>query len=238
MDLRQPSDDPPRPRTVPFTRSHFLQHRPYLYHYTAPGNLDRLRADRAMHSAAAWVARANAHRPQIADVHAFLGTARERPVSVEIAPGESIILNDQRPLRNPDAFYALCGTYEDFIRLLNGLVFFWPGRDVPTPKGDLAASFAKRYAAYGCLRVRTEDVWLEGTDIRFCDCNSGAPQLRDRLTRGPQIFVEHTYRAIELTRVAEVVFRNSVSLPASTEWKSLGTDAWSPLFQNPQKQEP
>lgn len=83
---------------MPFTRSHFLRHRPYLYHYMLPGNRARLCTDRAMHSAASWVARANAFQPQIPDVAAFLVDPRPAPQ-----------LRD-RLVRGPDFFTSCDGS--------------------------------------------------------------------------------------------------------------------------------
>jgi hypothetical protein len=218
-----------------FTRAHFIRsrHRPWLYHFTTPQNVELLRRERAMLSAAAWVARANEHQPnQIPDPHAFLGTARLAPHPLVAGPGLSVTLNDQWPLRSEEFFFALQGTYPDFIRHLNGLVFFWPGNDMgATPRGDLAETFEARYQAFGCLRVPTADLWGADTPIRFCRYNSGAPQRRDRITRGPHIFVPCTDPDLMTADVAEVVFPGRVALPASTRWRPPGETEWDLLFE-------
>lgn len=213
-----------------FTRAHFLQHRPYLYHFTDPANADRLQREGAMLSAAVWVQRANAFRPQVERPEEYLRRPRLEPRTLDVSPEERVTLNDQRPLRSSQNFAALRGSYEDYIRFLNDLVFFWPGTsDGPTPKGDLADSFASRYAAFGCLRVPTGSLWAAGADIRFCCCNSGAPQKRDRIERGPHIFVRCDDPGLRCRKVAEVVFPHRVVVPDSAEWREPGAAAWHPL---------
>jgi hypothetical protein len=60
-----------------FTRAHFIRHKPWLYHFTHLDNVDVLRRETAMLSAAAWVARANAFEPgQVPNPHAFLSEPR------------------------------------------------------------------------------------------------------------------------------------------------------------------
>ena len=215
-----------------FTRAHFIRFRPWLYHFTTPQNVGLLRRERAMSSAASWVERANAFQPgQIPDPHAFLGTARTHCHPLVVGAGLAVTLNDQRPLRSEQFFFALLGTYPDFIRHLNSLVFFWPGDDSgATPKGDLAETFETRYHAYGRLRVPTADVWAADTPIRFCRYNSGAPQRRDRITRGQHIFAPHTEPDLMTGGVAEVVFPHHLALPASTQWRPPGETVWRPLF--------
>lgn len=216
-----------------FTRDHFIRHRRWLYHFTAPDNLALLGAERAMLSAAAWVERANAFRAgQIPDVHAFLGTARLQRHPLDVGPGLVVMINDQWPLRSEEFFFALRGTYEDFIGHLNSLVFFWPGDDNGArPRGELAETFEARYHAYGCLRVPTTDAWGLETPVMFCRYNSGAPQRRDRIERGPHIFVSCTDPELMTADVAEVVFPHRLALANGTEWRPPGHVQWQPLFE-------
>ena len=147
----------------------------------------------------------------------------------------TITLNDQRPLRNRSSFAALRGTYEDFIRCLNDLIFFWPGTvHTPKPKGSLAATFADRYSGFACLRIPTVDVWpaANATAIRFCTCNSGAPQARDRIEWGPHIFMACDDASLSFPKVAEVVYAHRRALPASTELRGTTDCAWKPLFSS------
>jgi hypothetical protein len=212
-----------------FTRAHFLRYKPWLYHFTDPMNLDSLRDEPQMLSAAGWVSRANEFDPgQIPDPHDFLRTPRLSSCTLRVSATRVVILNDQRPLQHRTSFFRLQGTYEDYLHFLNGLVFFWPGNDGgPTPRGGLAKSFGARYKHYAVLRIATADVWSDASTIRFCRYNSGAPQARDGTTRGPQIFVSH--ENMDTRHVAEVVFDHQLNLPIGVQWRAPDSSRWATL---------
>ena len=214
-----------------FSRTHFIRHRPWLYHYTNPSNLESLVRRREMLSARVWVLEANQFRQQVPDVDAFLGTARGEQFPLEIGENSIVMLNDQIPLRNREKFASLRGTYEDYIRCLNNKIFFWAGdANRPITKRGLAHTFAERYAHYGCLRIPTEDVWSETeSPLRFCTCNSGAPQARDRIERGPHIFKAHDDDCIRLKKVSETVVENRLVLPPTVEWQYPLHSQWRAL---------
>jgi hypothetical protein len=183
--------------------------------------------------AAVWVDRANRFRPQIEDPHAYLGSARVQVRTLDIDHGRMVTLNDQLPIRYPGQCNNLLGTYSDFLRCLNGYVFFWPGTDEkPAPTGKLARRFAARYAAFGLLRVPTASLWSQHeSPVRFCRYNSGAPQARTKAPRGPQIFVTCNAAEYNESGVAEVVFPGRVDLPPGTQWRPPGEESnWEPLF--------
>ena len=210
-----------------FTRDTFLARRPWLYHFTTPQNVGLLRAERAMLSAAAWVDRANTFNPQIDDPEGFLGAPRLVRRTLDIGTGRTVTLNDQLPLQYRNYFHRLHGTYEDFLRCLNGYVFFWPGTyDGARPKGRLPKGFAKKYAAFGVLRVPSQDAWTSDAPVRFCLVNSGAPVPWDGVTRGPHIFVSCEAATFDQDEVAEVVFPNCLILPDSTQWMPPGQTQW------------
>ena len=160
-----------------FNLAQFVRHRPWLYHFTHADNVDMLRRETAMLSAAAWVERANGFEiGQVPDPNTFLGAPRLASIPLRVGAGQVVRLNDQLPLQHRANFYGLVGSYEDFVRCLNSLVFFWPGNErVATPKGNLAASFERHYESFGTLRIPTADVWGGSNTIRFCRYNSGAP---------------------------------------------------------------
>lgn len=183
-----------------------------------------------MRSAATWVARANAFESgQVPNPHEFLGSPRFDPKTLRVGAEQIVTLNDQFPLQHRSKFFELQGTYEDFLRCLNDLVFFWPGNEVgPTPKGKLADSFEEHYDRFGLLRIPTENAWDENSIIQFCRYNSGAPQLRDRIVRGPHIFVNH--ENLYTRHVAEVVFNNELNLVDGVQWRAPGKKSWELLF--------
>lgn len=214
-----------------FTREHFIRLRPFLYHLTNPTNEPMLAREREMLCPEARLAAANAYKPQIADPVVFLQTARLQPVVLRVGRGCRVTLNDQFPLRSENSFAAIRGTYAEFLRCLNTLIFFWPGTsDGLRSKGRLADSFARKDVRRGWLRVPTADLWAEQSTIRFCRYNSGAPQARDGVERGPHIFVPCHDPGLSVTDVAEVVFDYRVTLPESAEWRDPESSEWRPLF--------
>lgn len=220
---------------MPFSQQHFILHRPYLYHFTLPTNLDLLQRLGEMASAAEWVRRANAYRTQIHDPRAFLSSPRTATHELQVGPGQAITLNDQKPLARRSSFGGrLRGTRAAYVRRLNSLVFFWPGTEQgPRPKNQLSKGFSLRYPDYAQVRVSTADVWTANSRIRFCTCNSGAPQARDGLVRGLTIFRRLSHPDLELRKVAEVVFEDRLLLPQSTQVRLPHEQSWELLFPNP-----
>jgi hypothetical protein len=216
-----------------FTREQFVSERKFLYHFTNPENFGMLQRERAMLSASAWVERANAFMSQIDDPGRYLGIAREEPRRLQVGPCTFVTLNDQKPLLALGQMPKLQGSYKDFLRCLNSYVFYWPGDEKgPKPPRGLAKSFGTRYAHYGLLRVPTAEAWRREAIIQFCRNNSGAPQARDRIERGPQMFFKHNTKGLEPKEIAEVVFSGFVDLPPDAEWKDPGSKTWRPLFSS------
>lgn len=181
-------------------------------------------ATREILSAETTVSAALAHDPtQLECPIAFLGTPRKAPKALCL-PNGMVTLNDQQPLSERQCAGLSC-TFAEFVSLLNTFVYFWPGTiDEPKPPRDLASSFRDKYREYGCLRVPTADLWADDSQPLFCGYNSGAPQARDRLTRGPELFASNTQTSLKTEFVAEVVFANRISLPATSQWR-IGFDA-------------
>jgi hypothetical protein len=214
-----------------FSREQFVRLRPYLYHLTNPTNLPMLRRERSLRSAAWWAGAAHRFAPQLEDPEAFLAAPRLRPVTLRVGRGRRVTLNDQFPMRSRRSFASLRGTYEDYLRCLNALVFWWPGDgERLKSKGSLAETFALRNARAGWLRIPTADAWGEAAPVRFCRYNSGAPQARDGVERGPHIFVTCDEPGLTVGGVAEVVFEHGLALPATAEWRDPGGQKWRPLL--------
>jgi len=213
----------------PEQQRRLIRCRPYLYHYAPRANLTFLRALRRMESTAALVARAEAHQAgQVPGVSAFLRTPRPRAVTLTVAPCVSVCLNDQQPLTCARIAALEAGhSFEDYVCLLNGFVFFWPGNAArPKPRGRLSASFSTKYAGYSLIRLDVASVLAANPRAPlFCKYNSGAPQARDRVTRGPSLFT----RAFDsVCDIAEVVFPGHVQLPNGSAEERRG-QVWAPL---------
>lgn len=213
-----------------FTRNHWIRHRPFLYHFAPADNIERIIARREMLSAEVIVRKAYSYDPtQIPDPDAFLRSPREEPVALRVGPlvEDLFELNDQLPMLHESSFAELDGTRDDFIELLNSFVFYWPGTyDGPVTKGDHGQSFRTRYKHFAELRIPVADVWTDRSRPKFCSYNSGAPQARDRVKRGPSIFVEASDTELATRKVVEAVFSKQVALPPSTQWRDNAFSDW------------
>ncbi len=212
------------------TRSHWIRHRPFLYHYAPLANIERIIKRREMLSAEVIVRRAHAYAPsQVSDPDAFLRTPRVEPVPLRIGSLEEdvFVLNDQWPMVHKSSFAEWDGSREDFVSLLNCFVFYWPGnQNGPITKGDHGQSFRRRYEYFAELRIPIDDVWTDGFHPKFCRYNSGAPQKRDRVKRGPSIFVEASDDEVFTRKVVETVFLTQVALPRTTQWRADALSDW------------
>jgi hypothetical protein len=121
--------------------------------------------------------------------------------------------------------------YEDFVELVNGLVFFWPG-DESNPIMHGQRHFDRyRNERPVILRVPTRDIIADGNPALYSNCNSGAPRCsRGKYApRGPSTFVAANQFLGAPGRVIEVVFSGSVALPMTTVVKSVDATRWQRL---------
>lgn len=215
-----------------FTQEHYSRYRPFLFHYAPESNRASLSSKRTMYSTENLVQDLwGYNKEQIASPDDFLSTPRPNSVQLRLASSGSdyITLNDQQPLQESRCIKLSC-PFGDYVALLNTFVFFWPGNEAgPKPKGRLAERFAEKYKVYGCLRVPVRDAWNNKQNPLFCKYNSGAPQGRDCVTRGPEIFQPADITPLKTQHVAEVVFKGVFSIPDSAEWRSPGKAKWEPL---------
>lgn len=218
-----------------FTRSHWIRHRPFVYHFATLENIERIVKRGEMLSAEAIVKRAHAYDPtQVPDPGAFLRAPRVGPIALTIGPEleDVFVLNDQLPMRHETSFATLVGTRNDFIALLNSFVFCWPGNeDGPVTKGNHGQNFLGRYPAFAELRIPIEDAWTDDLPPVFCRYNSGGPQPRDGVVRGPGIFVSAQEPSLALKKVVEIAFKQRVAIPDSAEWRRDAQSDWRPAIR-------
>jgi hypothetical protein len=218
---------------VVFTRAHWIRHRPFLYHYAPLANIERIIKRREMLSAEVIVRKAHAYDPsQVLSPETFLRMPRDRSIVLRIGPLEEdvFVLNDQLPMVHRSSFAELDGTHGDFVALLNRFIFYWPGnQDGPITKGDHGQSFRRRYKHFAELRIPIDDVWTDGFHPKFCRYNSGAPQKRDRVKRGPSIFVDASDDKVVTRKVVETIFLKQVALPRSTQWRADALSDWQTI---------
>lgn len=191
----------------------FINLRPVLYHLTDERNLESILSDRVLKSTERL-----ANKTRATNRATILRT--RRPLHIEFKQGESSYhIRDQRPLSVAIVSKALekgC-TVEDFIYLLNNMIFFW------AKPQDLQTHF-NRYANEGeypiILRVNTIELVDINTSPLFCKVNSGGPRCSSYLGGNP---VERGYNTFQFAQefqytpsaVREVTFKNQCHLPES-----------------------
>jgi len=120
---------------------------------------------------------------------------------------------------------------EMFITLLNGKVFFWPGKEIdhPIDYGVRHKESNDWRTPWVVLRVPSELIIAKA---KFSRCNSGAPRTSNgkKASRGAKTFLTASEFEGSLSKVVEVVFDEEVTLPASTAARHIDYGDWSPLF--------
>lgn len=210
---------------MPFTTGQFLHARPYLFHLTAEEHRGSLRQARQLLPAADIIIQANAQ--------GLLSERRREHVSLSFS-GTTIKLRDQKPLHAGNMLLEGGLSFGEFVAILNGRVFFWPGysNGLPIPYGQ---RHYDRYAAESplLLRVPTADLLAHNQHLQpeFCKFNSGSPRWTNGRPspRGRQTFLDGSLANFGAASVVEVTFAGVVSLPATTQIGPTPSGPWSPL---------
>ena len=206
-----------------FTVDEFAELRPFLYHVTARENLRRLQRTRRLETAEHLLRAAG--RPDL------LRQRRPTPVSL-LLDGETVVLNDQRPLIEANVSLEPPWTFGDFVEFLNQHVYFWPGDAI----GPIVAG-ARLLAHYAAelplvLRVRVTDLLNAnpGALALFSPYNSGAPRMQrgQAVRRGADLFRPAHAARRRRFEVIEVAFRGSLRLPSAAEVRGV-PEQWVPF---------
>jgi hypothetical protein len=197
---------------MPFTLDAFIARRPFLYHFTAVENLDRIRYLRSIDSAAMLAGKSNPPVPiKKRDI--------AEPLKIE---GHVVWLQTQRPLYEKNIRFQVGWTMLDLLARLNSLVFFWPGDGRgPIPHGDRHRTGNKWPSNAVALRIPSRELFesLSRDSVLFCRYNSGSPRWSNRQAspRGPHTFLPGCDFPGTPRAVVEVVVKDSVKLPGGTE---------------------
>jgi hypothetical protein len=151
-----------------------------------------------------------------------------------IAGKSVVLLRDQRPLYQGNMELPKEFTFQDFVELLNGKVFFWPG-DHKGPI-DYGERHFHRYQKGSSIILRCffRSLILENvaSEPLFSGYNSGSPRCWNgkKSPRGPDTFLKaHDFKRSP-SEVVEVVFDGQIVLPADTELGDSTLGCWEPLF--------
>jgi hypothetical protein len=202
-----------------------LQLRPLAYHTCSELNFVSIRRVRALRSAAKLL-KGTPHE-------SLLGVQRRESRIVSVPWGQ-VEVRDNRPLRIGSLSLEAGCTLEDFLLLLNGRVFLWPG-DSSGPCKPGPSHFA-RYQGQGpvhLLRVPLSDLVAEnsGRELEVTFCNSGSARHQGGMpvVRGPSTFVPVGRIDRPPSKVKELCFVGAAALPHSTEWATCLSGPWHPL---------
>lgn len=197
--------------------------RPFLFHLTDARNLPRIQAEEALWSADRILRRAK--REDRLD--------RRRPDPLEVlVEGQVVRIRDQAPLHAGNIAFVEGYGMADFVRRVNGFVFFWPGRDLgPISQG---VNHFRRYADQGprILRVGTAELLAANPEVSMhvSRCNSGAPRCNKgrKQPRSDQTFVPAELAGFRASEIVEVAFPDLVHLPSRVEQSGDPAGPWRP----------
>lgn len=197
---------------VAFSIAQYAALRPMLWHLTHSNNLDLIRKSRVL-----MPAELLAHAAQASP-------RRDR----QITPGRPV-LRDQKLLHEKCIAFEEGFSMDDLLRELARRVFFWPGwADRPVKSGQNAINI------YGISDVLIRIPFLEIAEANtpyFSRCNSGATRMQQgkAVPRGPSTFLEAIQCDFPPSKVVEVTFINSVTLPQTAEVARSLTGPWETL---------
>jgi hypothetical protein len=188
--------------------------RPFAYHLTARANLEGIERTSRLDPAALIIRRAQ--RTEL------LRTRRKDMTAVRVE-NDRVMIRDQAPLFAgncdlPDGF-----SFEDLVELLNQFVYFWPGTD--RGPNDYGKRHFARYAKIEdavVLRIPTAELFAANAGLipHASAFNSGSPRCNPQLggrksPRGPDTFIPFGTFAGTPSKVIELTYKSSVTLPWS-----------------------
>ncbi len=206
----------------------FLKLRPFAYHTTASGNLDRIRRTRAIESTQRLFELAGQARdPRLKE-------RRRGPQEIFVA-GTKVSIRDQDPLHVGAIAFTEGWDLARLVEHINGFAFFWPGVEA----GPIAygRNHFERYHGIGealsVLRIPTRALLEDNRErtVRFSRVNSGATRMHGgkKVPRGEGTF--RTAGAFDTTPgdVKEIVVEGVAVLPASAQFAESLAGPWRTL---------
>ncbi|MGV3723356.1 MAG: DUF7002 family protein, partial [Actinomycetota bacterium] len=160
----------------------------------------------------------------------MISTRRLQCETVEAA-GARYVVRDQRPLQPGNMRLDEGMAFGQFVELLNGLIFFWPGSE----RGpiEMGLRHFERYSAEQPVILRVEFGALldanPGVTPKVAKVNSGAPRCNPKTgkgRRGLDTFVVPELFHGAPGEVKEVVFERSLRLPIAMELGAIDGRVW------------
>jgi len=189
----------------------FTSRNPFLYHLTAQGNIKQILCERTLLSTSSI---ASEVFQSLEERRTFVRDRRPTHV-ILCTPNRRYTIRDQRPVSMKVLARSLTPgwTAGDFIKLLNGRVFFWPTIERLKRHYD-------RYASESpvIIRVESEELLDLNPHVELACLNTGATRCHPKYggnapTRGAGTFQPPNQIQFELRSIAEVTFPSSCVLP-------------------------
>jgi hypothetical protein len=205
-----------------FTSCEFVKQWPFLYHFTAIENLESIESSRELRSAS-----------ELAKGSGTSLLPEKRKVARQVSVGtKSVWLQNQRPLYENNILFEGGWQIQHLIDRLNGLIFFWPGKDEgPSNYGTRHLGGNRWLTNVAAVRLCTSDLFDSdfAESLLFCPYNSGSPRCSGgkRSPRGPSTFPSAEKFQGTPATVVEVVVDGHFHLPASTEFFRTIEPTWS-----------
>ena len=202
----------------------FARLRPYSFHLTCGTNIDGIRTDRRLLSAAATIN--SAGRGDL------ICTRRSASLQLQIDT-RKVRLQNQAPLHAGNIYFQDSWTFEELIIQLNSRVFFWPGDESgPGPYGQRHFQSKLWDEPPVLIRTATSDLFDQNPSPEFCAFNSGSPRCSGgkKSPRGLETFLPPDRFTGTCSKVTELTYRQEVSLPVSTQYRHSPDGCWQILF--------
>lgn len=187
---------------------------PYLFHLTYCPSLHRIRRTMSLESAARLL--------ELGNKLEWLRRRREDMLPFKVED-DHVVLTDQRPLTSGNVDFQGGWTIDDLVESVNRRVFFWRGNENGLLARDRGhyATYKERGKELAFLRIPlTDAVATKGNGVpEYCRFNSGGPRCSGgkKSPRGPHTFVDADDAEFTFGKIREVVFREVLHLPQSTE---------------------
>jgi len=209
-----------------FTLERFVAVRPFLFHLTATGNLNRIMDTRVLQPTNDLLTIAGWRAPRTAP--------RRGPQLVEI-DGQTVWIRDQRPLHAGNIAFEEGWDMPRFLALIDSHVFFWPGKEEGPVKAGI--NHFKRYAQDrpALIRVPTGALLDANPELEplFCRFNSGAPRASHgrKSPRGSTTYVSEHALDGTVDHVKEALFCGAVKMPLTSQMASSYSGPWAQVFR-------
>lgn len=189
-----------------------------LTHYTDRRNVETIRQEGVLRCALALMNKREKMR--------YAG--ERRPESMPVSCGA--VLRDQEPLNRKRLAFCDGASFAEFVRYLNGHVFFWADNYASEQSRK---RFRNKYSHPGHIGIRCQLADLHAAnskaDILYSPYNSGStPRIPKEHPRHLKLFQLLNKRGNR--RFVEVVVRGKVYLPQKTEVE-YESGKWHPFFR-------